>query len=49
MKLVCPGCKFDLNIPFQIARDFSPGGKEYHEDGDSYLICPHCGDIIELR
>jgi predicted RNA-binding Zn-ribbon protein involved in translation (DUF1610 family) len=49
VKFVCPPCKIVLRVPSEVMRDFSPGGKEYHEGGTSSLVCPRCGGLIELK
>lgn len=49
IKYVCPQCKHEFGVPASWIREFYPGGKEYHNGGNSYLNCPKCREMIELK
>jgi len=45
----CPKCDHFFLIPSEIVQDFSPGGKEYHEGGESYFNCPRCREFVNVE
>jgi len=45
----CLKCKYQIKVPKDYIDQFKPGGKEYHLDGHSYLHCPKCAEIIEIK
>lgn len=45
----CAKCQYEIKCPKEYLDQFKPGGKEYHPDGESLLICPRCGEMIEIK
>jgi len=45
----CLKCHHQIKVPRDCIEQFKPGGKEYHIDGQSYLNCPNCGEMIEIK
>jgi len=45
----CSKCSHQIKVPKGYIEQFKPGGKEYHIDGQSYLHCPNCGRMIEIK
>ena len=45
----CLKCKCQIKVPKDYIDQFRPGGREYHLDGQSYLHCPECGEMIEIK
>lgn len=48
VRVKCSECQMYIIIPRQVVIDFSPGGKEYHKGGRSDLLCPNCGESINI-
>lgn len=45
----CSKCRHQIKVPKDYIDQFKPGGKEYHLDGKSYLHCPKCAEMIEIK
>lgn len=45
----CLKCRYQIKVPKDYIDQFKPGGKEYHLDGHSYLHCPKCAEMIEIK
>lgn len=45
----CVKCQYQIEVPKEYINQFKPGGKEYHSEGQSQLICPNCGEMIEIK
>lgn len=45
----CAKCRYEIRVAKEYLDQFKPRGKEYHPDGQSHLICPKCGEMIEIK
>ena len=45
----CLKCHHQIKVPRDYIDQFKLGGREYHIDGQSYLNCPNCGEMIEIK
>jgi len=45
----CAKCQYQIKVPKEYIDQFKVGGKEYHSDGQSHLVCPNCGEMIEIK
>jgi hypothetical protein len=45
----CLKCHYQIKVPLDYIDQFKPGGREYHLDGKSYLHCPKCAEMIEIK
>ena len=45
----CAKCQYEIKVPKEYLDQFKSGGEEYHPDGESHLVCPNCGEMIEIK
>ncbi len=45
----CASGPYEIKAPKEYLDPFKSGGKEYHPDGPSCLVCPNGGEMIEIK